>query len=137
MSDFGMKAKKLALAGLASAALIGGAMTASTAPAEAGARTGTWLYGSPNVAWSQYPGYNRRYYRPRRSNGGAVAAGVVGGLALGALAAGAATAAPAPVYGYPAYGYAAPVYGGDCYWTTRERVNRWGEVVVRRVQVCD
>src|SRR5215212_9791982 len=48
-----------------------------------------------------------RYYR--RGNGGAVAAGVVGGLALGALAAGAASnayAAPvAPGYAVPAYGH--------------------------------
>jgi len=46
-----------------------------------------------------------------RNNGGAVAAGVVGGLALGALAAGAANGG----YGYGGGGYAAPVYGGgDC-----------------------
>lgn len=52
--------------------------------------------------------YGGRGYYHRRSNGGAVAAGVLGGLAVGAMI-GAATAAPPP----PAYyGAPAPVYGG-------------------------
>ena len=45
----------------------------SAGPAEAGWRTGTWRYG-----------YGRWGYRPYWG-GGAVAAGVVGGLALGAV----------------------------------------------------
>jgi hypothetical protein len=69
-------------------------------------------------------GYGRGY------GGGAVAAGVATGLAVGALAS-------TPSYGYPAYGYAAPVYGGDCYWVNRRVVDDWGQVFVRRVQVCD
>lgn len=58
-------------------------------------------------------GASAQYYRRHHDNGGAVAAGVVGGLALGALAAGAANNGG---YGYGyGPGYAAPVYGGgDC-----------------------
>ncbi len=51
-----------------------------------------------------------RYYGYRRgSDGAAVAAGVIGGLALGAAIAGAASAPPPP----PAY---APVYGARADW---------------------
>lgn len=66
-------------------------------------------------------GYGYRGYGYRRgwNTGGAVAAGVVGGLALGAVA---ASASSYPAYGYgsaygsgygyaPAYSYAAPSYG--------------------------
>ena len=75
--------------------------------------------------------------------GGAVAAGVVGGLAAGAIIGGAL----APRYGYgyyggPAYGYAPAYYGGyyggpayygrSCW--TRRVVNANGNV--RRVRVC-
>ncbi len=57
------------------------------------------------VQWRRY-GYGPRYgyyggYR--RSNGAAVAAGVIGGLALGAAIAGAAAAPPPPVAYAPAY----------------------------------
>ncbi|HEY8382341.1 MAG TPA: hypothetical protein VIL09_09340 [Microvirga sp.] len=69
--------------------------------------------------------YGYPYYR-RRSNGGAVAAGLIGGLALGAIAANAAR----PVY------YNRPVYS-DCFVERRRTVNRYGNVVVRRVRVCD
>jgi hypothetical protein len=53
--------------------------------------------------------------RSRRSNAGAVAAGVIGGLAAGALIAGAtgAYAAPGYAYGTPAYGYGGPAYAYD------------------------
>ena len=52
-------------------------------------------------------------------NGGAIAAGIIGGLAVGALI-GAAANGP---YGYgPGYYAAGPGYGyGGCYWT-RQRV---------------
>jgi hypothetical protein len=76
-----------------------------------------------------------QYRHHRGGNGGAVAAGVVGGLALGALAAGAANGGYGYGGGYGAYGpgYAAPVYGGgectvhfrrawDGYQWVRERV---------------
>jgi hypothetical protein len=54
-----------------------------------------------------------------RNYGGAVAAGVIGGLAVGALAATAAR--PAYGYGYPAYGY-----GGGYYPSTYYRSGYYG-----------
>ena len=72
-----------------------------------------------------YSGYGYGYYR-RRNYGGAVAAGLIGGLALGALA-------TAP-YAYPYY--SEPV-GYDCYTVRRRFVDAWGRVFIRRTQVCD
>ncbi len=107
------KTRKVLIAGLC-AATLGGSMVAFSDPAEA---------------------------RDRRHNrGGAVAAGVIGGLALGALAAGAARpayAAPvAPGYAYPAYGQPA-YYGGECYEVRRRYVDDWGRRFTRRETVCD
>lgn len=69
-----------------------------------------------------------------RGRGGAVAAGIIGGLAVGAIIAGASQSR----YGYgPGYYYGpGPVYyGPDCYWR-RERVwDGWGWRV-HRVRVC-
>src|SRR5215210_6279552 len=77
-----------------------------------------------------------RYYR--RGNGGAVAAGVVGGLALGALAAGAASNAyVAPGYAVPAYGHPAYYGGGGCYEVSRRYVDDWGRRFTRRETVCE
>ncbi len=112
-----MSVRRIRIAAAAAAALVIGAAVAP-APAEAGWRG--------------------------RNYGGAVAAGVIGGLALGALAAGAARPAygyaPAPVYAAPpAYGYA-PVY--DRYQpvcrVVRERVqvDPW-TVQVRKYRICD
>jgi hypothetical protein len=70
---------KKAMGATLAAATLAGSMTSFTAPAAA--------------QWRHH------------DNGGAVAAGVVGGLALGAMAAGAANG------GYYGPGYAAPVYG--------------------------
>ncbi len=66
--------------------------------------------------------------KPKYHPGGAIAAGVIGGLALGAIAASA----------YPAYG-AYPVYYRPRCYTVREPVtNAWGDVIyVRRVLVCE
>ena len=137
-----MKAKGWALAGVAGAVIAAGSLTVSTTPAEAGASTGTWKYGTPyrggyRGAYRGGGGYayrgGPRYYGRGYNRGGAVAAGVAGGLALGALGA----AAAAPYYGsYPAYGVA-PAYGGDCYWTEQQAYDAWGRIVVQRVQVCD
>lgn len=128
------------LAGGLVAALALGTLTAGTQEAEAGG-----------------------YWRHRGYNGGAVAAGVIGGLALGALAATAAR----PAYAYPSYGYypsssyyGSGYYGGyardyyapvgvggsyygaydpgpTCFWTRRRVAVDPYTVVVRRVRVCE
>lgn len=128
------RAKTILAAGCAVLTL--GATLVVSAPAQAGESTGRWRDGSyatpygivrPYRSYSDY-GYRRHYYRHRHDNSGAVAAGVIGGLALGALA-----ARPA----YPSY-YAAPVYAGpDCYTVRRRFVDDWGRVYVRRERVCE
>jgi hypothetical protein len=120
MSIFGSKMKKTIAAGLA-AVTLGGAAIASATPASA-----QW-------GWGRGYGYGHGY-RPYYG-GGAVAAGLVGGLALGALAA-------RPAYGYAPVGYYggyAPVgygYGGECFIERRRTVDPWGRVIVRRVRTC-
>jgi hypothetical protein len=103
------KMKKVLIAGLC-AATLGGGMVSFSDEAEA---------------------------RYRRGHGGAVAAGVVGGLALGALAAGAYAAPVAPGYAVPAYGRPAYGYGGDCYEVRRRYVDDWGRRFTRRETVCE
>jgi hypothetical protein len=71
-------------------------------------------------------------------NGGAVAAGVVGGLAAGAII---GSAANRNYYGGPAYvdqpAYAVgPGYGG-CHTERQEFQDRYGNLRVRRIRVCD
>jgi hypothetical protein len=146
------RTKAILMAGLAALAL-GGAVLVSAAPAEAGASTGRWRNGM--VAGSAGVGYyGRQAYRPggygyrpsygyhrSRNRGGAVAAGVIGGLALGALAASPSYAYPA----YPAYPVASPgYYGGTtvyeapaCYTVRRRFVDDWGRTFVRRERVCE
>jgi len=66
---------------------------------------------------------------------------VIGGLALGALAARPAYSYPA--YSYPAYPVASPYYGvgaypaPSCYTVRRRFVDAWGQVFVRRTEVCE
>ena len=103
-----LKAKKLLVAGL-SATTIVSMVSLTASPADAGYR-----YHS----YRSYPIYTHRH----RSNGGAIAAGVIGGLALGALATGAAR---------PAYGY------GGCYEVDRRYVDQWGRPFLRRETVCE
>lgn len=73
--------------------------------------------------------------------GGAIAAGVLGGLAVGAIAGSAAANSNNGYYGGgPAYApaYAAPAYGGGCYFTRQPVYDEDGEVVGhRRVRVCE
>ena len=67
-------------------------------------------------------------------NGGAIAAGIIGGLAVGAII---GAAANGPHYGYgPGY-YAAPGYYGygGCYWTRQRVWDGWGWRS-RPVRVC-
>jgi hypothetical protein len=155
--------KKILMAGIA-ALTMGGAVATTASPAQAqyyGYRPyagPSGIYGSggyyPGYGYGGYDrgygyGYGYPYYRHRRSNGGAVAAGLIGGLALGTIAAQAAR---------PAYGYRRAYYGRPAYyyprnrsyrrarvyrqayagcWIRRQRiVNRFGAVVVRRVRVC-
>ena len=67
-------------------------------------------------------------------NGGAIAAGVIGGLAVGALI---GAAANGPYYGYgPGYYAAGPAYEyGGCYWTRQRVWDGWGWRS-RPVRVC-
>lgn len=120
------KIKTLTMVGFA-ALTLGGAMIASAAPAEAGYR-GAYYGGYRPYYRPVY--YARPYYRPRY--GGAVAAGLVGGLALGALAASSAYAAPAYPVAAPAY-----AYGPSCTVSSTRYVDDWGRVVIRRTKVCD
>ena len=80
----------------------------------------------------------RRYHR--HNNSGAVAAGVIGGLAAGAIIGG-AIASSRPAYGYGGYavvpGHAAydgyyargPVACPGGYWARRPRFDHWGNMV--------
>lgn len=71
--------------------------------------------------------------------GGAVAAGVIGGLALGAIAGSAAANSNGYNGGYaPAYAAPQPYYGGGCYYQRRPVYDEDGELVGhRRVRVCE
>jgi len=75
--------------------------------------------------YGRYPYYYRRSY-----GGGAVVAGLIGGLALGTLA--------NPYYFGPAYSpYYRPAYFGPrCVLERRRVVNRYGRRVWRRIEVC-
>lgn len=105
MTTFSRKTLTATLAALT----IGATVLASSSPASAG------------------------YWRHRHHHGGAVAAGVIGGLALGALAASAAR----PAYAAPVYGAYEPVYAPECYTVKRRVVDGWGNVYVRRVRYCE
>ena len=107
------KMKKTLAAGLA-AITLGGAAIASATPASA-----QWGWGP------RYGGYHYGYrHRPYYGGGGAVAAGLIGGLAIGALAA------------RPAYGYAPVGYGGECFVERRRTIDPWGRVVVSKIRTC-
>ncbi|TGE00619.1 hypothetical protein [Methylobacterium nonmethylotrophicum] len=72
-------------------------------------------------------------------DGGAIAAGIIGGLALGGLAAAAASQPryAYPAYPYPAYGYRPVTYVRDCWIQRRRARDDFGNVYYRRVRVCD
>jgi hypothetical protein len=74
-------------------------------------------------------------YTPAQARDGAVAAGVVGGLAAGAIIGSAASRNyyNGPAYVEPSY---APVYGA-CRIEREQVVDAYGYARVRRVRVCD
>lgn len=73
--------------------------------------------------------------QPAQARGGAVAAGIIGGLAAGAIIGSAA--AHGPYYGRSYYYGPGPVYYGPHCWWRRERFwDGWGWRV-HRVRVCD
>ena len=143
--------KKLLLAGVA-ALTLGGATLSTATPTQAqpvyyptGTQWGGHWGGSPHWrghwgghwgggwGWHRPVGFYPRHHYPyhygyyrRRSNGGAVAAGLIGGFALGALAASAAR----PAYYYPA------TVATTCWIERRRAYDRWGRLVIQRVQVC-
>ena len=76
--------------------------------------------------------------QPAQAGGGALAAGIISGLAAGAII---GSNVNGPYYGYygPGYYYApGPVNyrGPGCYWTQRRFWDGWAWHV-RRVRVCD
>ena len=121
---------------------LGAALVVSSVPATAGARTGTWRNGmvAGPLGVGYYAGYRPYYhgYRPyyrRHDVGGAVAAGLIGGLALGAIAAGSYGYAYPATYG----GYYGPAFydGPTCYTVRRRSIDAWGRVFITRTQVCE
>ena len=74
------------------------------------------------------------------SPGGAAALGVLGGLAVGG-AIGAANADPyypgKPVYRAPRPVYVEEDYGPVCHFERRRYVDPYGDVIFRRVRVCE
>ena len=72
------------------------------------------------------------------NNGGAVAAGVIGGLAVGAII---GSQANRNYYSGPAYVEPAPVYESpayvDCHYEREHFIGRDGYEHVRRIRVCD
>lgn len=81
----------------------------------------------------------------RWRGGGAVAAGVIGGIAAGALIAGASRPyyygygygyGPSPYYGYAPVYYGPPAYyGPPCYWQRQRFWDGYGWRI-RRVRIC-
>ncbi len=83
---------------------------------------------------------------PAHARDGAVAAGIIGGLAAGAIIGGALAGPPAyagPVYVAPpppppaAYYGPPPPYAAPCYWAAGEPVWNGYRWVRSRVRVCD
>jgi hypothetical protein len=83
---------------------------------------------APTSASAQWRGHHHGW-----GGGGAVAAGVLGGLAVGAIA---SSAYGAPYgYGYPAGAYAYGPGPGGCYLQRERFWDGWGWRI-RRVRVC-
>lgn len=67
-------------------------------------------------------------------NGGAIAAGVVGGLAVGAIV---GSQANRNYYGGPSYVDQPAYAAGYCHIERREISDGYGNIRIRRVRVCD
>lgn len=84
------------------------------------------FYGPRYYRPAFYGGYYRPYYRPY---GGAVAAGLIGGLAVGALA---SSAYASPYYvAAPGYGY-----GYGCTVIKKRFVDDFGQIIVKKTRIC-
>jgi hypothetical protein len=150
--------KKTLIGTLAGAVAIGGMILATAAPAEAQYRRGWAGHGG---GWAGHGGgwggrnYGRVYHGRRGNAGGAIAAGIIGGIALGALAASATQSyghagyrqgyyAPPPRYRVRRIHYRAAPVGwsgyddgwGQCRIVRRRVVDNWGHVRVRPVRIC-
>ena len=107
------------ISGLAALAL-GGTIFAA-GPAAAGASTGAWRNGmvaGPGGVGCYDAGCAARNYGYRRSYGYRPVQEYRG-------------------YGYGRHGYGRHGYGRDCYVERQRSTNRWGDVVIRRVRVCE
>ena len=122
------------------AAVAGAAILATASDASAFGYRGYRGYAGGQYAY-RGNGYGHSYYgngyrRYGWNNGGALAAGVIGGLALGAIAgSGVYYNQPYPAYG----GYYSNAYGNgyaDCYVQT-QRVWNGYRYIRRNVEVCD
>ena len=103
-------------------------LTASTA-----ALTMAALLAATPASADWHGGYGGRGHH-RGWGGGAIAAGIIGGLALGALAAGSSRHA----YAAPAYAVEPDYDGPVCYREVRPVHDAWGRYVGERaVRVCD
>ncbi len=71
---------------------------------------------------------------PASARGGAIAAGVIGGLAVGAIIG----SQQRDYYGGPGYAqpYYQPVYGA-CHTEREQYVDQYGRTRVHRIRVCD
>ena len=90
------------------------------------------FYGGGSRFYGGGPRYYGGYGYRRGYGGGALAAGLVGGLALGALA-------TAPYYGGYGYGYAPTAYDygyGGCTVERRRVYDAFGRVIIQDVEVC-
>ena len=101
-------ARKLVIGGIA-AVTIAGSLAASAVSADAAPR-------GHGFGGHRGHGGHHGHYRHHRG-GGWVGPAIIGGLALGALA-------------------AAPAYGPRCWIEPQRVLNRWGQPVVRNVEVC-
>lgn len=71
------------------------------------------------------------------SPGAAAAVGVLGGLAVGSAIANNSYYPGKPVAVAPRPVYVAPAYEPECFFERRRYVDAYGDVIIRRVRVCE